>query len=80
GKSELFTTEQLADVGVNMVIFPVSLLRLAMGVADRALTEIASAGSLTEMVPDMQTRAELYQLLDYESYAQFDSSIYNFKV
>lgn len=80
GKSELFTTEQLADVGVNMVIFPVSLLRLAMGVADRALTEIASAGSLTEMVPEMQTRAELYQLLDYESYAQFDSSIYNFKV
>lgn len=33
GESALFTTGQLADVGVNIVIFPVSLLRLAMGAA-----------------------------------------------
>ena len=35
GKSELFTVDQLASVGVNMVIYPVSLLRSAMGAADR---------------------------------------------
>ncbi|MDR1188457.1 MAG: methylisocitrate lyase [Bifidobacteriaceae bacterium] len=80
GKSELFTVSQLADVGVNMVIFPVSLLRLAMGLADRALTELAEHGSLADCVPQMQTRADLYELLDYESYAQFDSELFNFRL
>ena len=37
GKSELFTVDQLADVGVNMVIYPVTLLRIAMGAAERVL-------------------------------------------
>ncbi|MDR1440957.1 MAG: methylisocitrate lyase [Bifidobacteriaceae bacterium] len=80
GKSELFTVQQLADVGVNMVIFPVSLLRLAMGIAGRALTELDQRGSLASCVPKMQTRAELYDLLDYESYAQFDGAVFNFRV
>ena len=35
GKSDLFTTGQLRDVGVNIVIWPVSLLRMAMGAAER---------------------------------------------
>jgi methylisocitrate lyase len=78
GKSELFTTTQLADVGVNIVIFPVSLLRLAMGAAERGLEAIRSEGSLTSKVAEMQTRARLYELLDYEGYATFDTGIYTF--
>jgi methylisocitrate lyase len=78
GKSELFTTRQLADVGVNIVIFPVSLLRLAMGAASRGLDSILSEGSLTSKVPEMQTRAELYELIDYEGYSAFDAGIYTF--
>jgi methylisocitrate lyase len=78
GKSELFTTSQLASVGVNIVIFPVSLLRLAMGAAERALDTLTEHGSLTSMVPQMQTRARLYEVLDYESYGRFDSGIYTF--
>jgi methylisocitrate lyase len=80
GKSELFTTAQLRDVGVNMVIFPVSLLRLAMGVSARALETIKSEGSLTSMLDQMQDRADLYELLDYESYGEYDSTIFNFRV
>jgi methylisocitrate lyase len=80
GKSELFTVKQLADVGVNLVIFPVSLLRLAMGVADRALTELDRSGSLAACVESMQTRADLYDLLDYQAYAQFDANIFNFRL
>ncbi len=38
GKSDLFSTDQLRDVGVNMVIWPVSLLRLAMGAASGGST------------------------------------------
>jgi methylisocitrate lyase len=78
GKSELFTNQQLADVGVNIVIYPVSLLRLAMGAAERGLDTILAEGSLTARVPEMQTRARLYELLDYESYGTFDAGVFNF--
>jgi len=78
GKSELFTVDQLAGVGINLVIFPVSLLRLAMGAAEHGLDTIIAEGSLTSALPAMQTRAELYQLLDYEAYNRFDSGIFNF--
>jgi methylisocitrate lyase len=78
GKSDLFTTAQLRDVGVNLVIYPVSLLRLAMGAAMRALDTLKADGSLTAEVPNMQTRAELYDLLDYESYSSFDAGVFDF--
>ena len=80
GKSELFTVNQLADVGMNIVIFPVSLLRLAMGAAERGLDTIISAGSLTAILPEMQHRADLYELLDYKAYSEFDSDIFNFTI
>ncbi|MBC7590586.1 MAG: methylisocitrate lyase [Salinibacterium sp.] len=78
GKSELFTTEQLANVGINIVIYPVSLLRIAMGAAERGLETITREGSLNSEVAGMQTRARLYELLDYESYNTFDTSVFNF--
>ncbi|WP_062303709.1 methylisocitrate lyase [Demequina subtropica] len=80
GKSELFTVEALRDVGVNMVIWPVSLLRLAMGAAMRALDTLDSEGTLGPRVGEMQHRAELYDLLDYQGYSRFDSDIFNFSV
>jgi methylisocitrate lyase len=78
GKSELFTTQQLGDVGVNIVIFPVSLLRLAMGAAERGLETIIAEGSLTSKVGEMQTRARLYELVDYAGYSNFDDGIFTF--
>jgi methylisocitrate lyase len=80
GKSELFSTRQLADVGINIVIYPVSLLRIAMGAAERGLDALVAEGSLNSQVPRMQTRARLYELLDYEAYNAFDTSVFNFKV
>lgn len=80
GKSELFTTAQLAEVGVNIVIYPVSLLRIAMGAAERGLETLEREGSLRSEVAGMQTRARLYELLDYEAYNAFDTSVYNFRV
>ncbi|MFF2277672.1 methylisocitrate lyase [Agromyces sp. NPDC058126] len=80
GKSELFTVQQLADVGMNIVIWPVSLLRLAMGSAMRGLDELEASGSLTARLDEMQHRSELYELIDYEGYNHFDTSIFNFTV
>lgn len=78
GKSELFTTSQLAGVGVDIVIYPVSLLRIAMGAAERGLDTLAAEGTLQPTVAEMQTRARLYELLDYEAYNAFDTSVFNF--
>ncbi|MGE3192626.1 MAG: methylisocitrate lyase [Microbacteriaceae bacterium] len=78
GKSPLWTHAQLHDVGVNVVIHPVSLLRLAMGAADRALDALNAEGTLDSVVPEMQTRADLYDLIDYEGYSAFDAGIYTF--
>jgi methylisocitrate lyase len=78
GKSELFTVDQLRDVGVDLVIFPVSLLRVAMGAIERALDDLAAAGSLQAQVPSMQTRARLYELVDYAAYSSFDARVASF--
>ena len=78
GKSDLFTVQQLQDVGVNLVIFPVSLLRIAMGAIERELDLLAADGTLAHAVPRMQTRARLYELVDYAGYAAFDDGVYTF--
>ena len=80
GKSDLFTYEELASVGVNMVIYPVTLLRSAMGAAERTLDTIKAKGTQQEDVPNMLTRARLYDLVDYEAYNRFDTSVFNFQV
>ena len=80
GKSELFSTAQLRDVGVNIVIWPVSLLRMAMGAAGRALDTLNEDGHLTSQLDQMQHRADLYELIDYESYNRFDTSVFNFHI
>lgn len=78
GQSDLFTTKQLSDIGINMVIYPVSFLRLAMGAAMRGLDALKEHGSMQPVVKDMQTRSELYELLDYEAYSHFDEGIFTF--
>ncbi len=80
GKSDLFTYDELASVGVNMVIYPVTLLRSAMGAAERTLETIKAHGTQESDVPNMLTRARLYDLVDYEAYNHFDTSVFNFQV
>lgn len=80
GKSDLFSVDQLRDVGVNIVIWPVSLLRLAMGAAGRGLDTLIEEGHLTGKLGEMQHRADLYDLIDYESYNHFDSGVFNFNI
>lgn len=80
GKSKLLDTKTLEDLGINVVIYPVSLLRLAMGAADRGLAELAASGTQERMLDQMQHRRDLYDLIDYEAYNAFDASVYNFRV
>jgi methylisocitrate lyase len=80
GKSKLLTTKQLADAGVNVVIYPVTSLRLAMKAVEDGLATIKKEGSQESLLKEMQTRAELYELLRYKDYEQFDKDVFNFKL
>lgn len=80
GKSDLFSSEELAAIGVNIVIWPVSMLRIAMGATGRALDTLNEEGHLTSKLDEMQHRADLYELVDYEAYNHFDTSVFNFEV
>ncbi|SMX76792.1 MULTISPECIES: methylisocitrate lyase [unclassified Brevibacterium] len=78
GKSELFTTEQLANVGVKIVIYPVTTLRLAMGAIKSGLQTIRDQGTQVDLLEGMQTRADLYDTIDYAAYNDFDAAVFNF--
>ena len=80
GKSELFTRDQLAAAGVAMIIYPVTNLRAAMGAIERTLATIKANGTQQAAVPEMLSRARLYELVDYEGYNRFDNGIFNFRV
>jgi methylisocitrate lyase len=75
GKTELLGTDLLASLGVNIVIYPVTLLRLAMGAATRGLRAIAGEGTQRGLLADMQSRTELYDLLGYDDYTSFDAEV-----
>lgn len=80
GKSELLTADQLSDIGYNVVIFPVTTLRLAMRAVEVGLREIASVGTQAGLLDQMQHRSRLYELLRYPEYNEFDSEIFNFSI
>jgi methylisocitrate lyase len=80
GKGRLHTVDELRDAGVRIVIWPVSLLRLAMGEASRGLDELAERGTQARLLDRMQHRADLYDLIDYEGYSAFDGDVFDFTV
>ena len=80
GKSELLTTSQLTDIGYNVVIYPVTTLRLAMFAVEDGLREIDAKGTQSGLLDHMQHRKRLYELLRYADYNQFDDEIFNFDV
>ena len=80
GKSDLLNTTQLENLGLNLVIYPVTTQRLAMGAVEKGLSIIKEKGSQEEALPLMQTRSRLYEVLGYEDYNQLDQSIYNFNL
>ena len=80
GKTPLLTKAQLEDLGYNIVIYPVTTLRLAMGAVEDGLDVLRGTGTQSGVIDHMQTRKRLYEVILYEDYNQFDQSLYNFKV
>jgi methylisocitrate lyase len=78
GKSQLISAQTLQDIGYDAVIYPVTTLRLAMGAIEAGLREIHVEGTQAGLLDRMQTRARLYEILEYERYNEFDTGIFNF--
>src|ERR1700720_1021661 len=64
GKSPLLSFQELADFGYRIVIFPQSAFRISMKASEEFLRALKSAGTQSDWLDRMQTREELYQLLD----------------
>jgi methylisocitrate lyase len=80
GKSRLLNKKELENLGFNLVIYPVTTLRLAMGAVDRGLDRLLKDGDQNGILDEMQHRRDLYDLLRYHDYNRFDQSLYNFQV
>jgi methylisocitrate lyase len=68
GKSPLFTVEELRSANVAMVLYPLSAFRAMNKAAQRVYNEIKKHGTQKSVIADMQTREELYDIINYHSY------------
>jgi methylisocitrate lyase len=70
GKSPLLRLDELAELGYRMVIFPMSAFRVSMKASEQFLRALKEQGTQTEWLDKMQTRQELYAMLDYDPAAE----------
>lgn len=75
GRTPYYTAEEFADLGYAMVLYPVTSLRAAAKAYERVFTEILETGTQKGALEDMQTREELYDVIDYFNYESLDQSI-----
>lgn len=75
GRSKLLDAATLESLGVNIVLYPVTTLRLAMGALDRGLRRLLQDGSQEQLLPQMMGRERLYELIGYDRYAEFDDRV-----
>ena len=78
GKSKLLNYNELENLGINIVIYPVTTQRLAMKSVEDGLRTIFLDGHQNNIIDKMQTRKRLYDLVEYEKYNLLDEKIYNF--
>jgi methylisocitrate lyase len=70
GKSPLLSIQELSDFGYRMVIFPMSAFRVSMKASEEFLRDLKERGTQSDWIKKMQTRKELYELLDYDPNAE----------
>ena len=75
GKSPYLSVDTLAALGYCMVIFPMSAFRVMMKSVEDLLSAIRDQGTPKAQIDRMQTRQELYQLLQYDRYTAMDNAI-----
>jgi methylisocitrate lyase len=76
GKSPLLTAHQLADLGYRLILYPVSALRVALKSVAEFFSKLGRDATQAGDVPNMLTRAQLYDLLDYTGYEARDRTYF----
>ena len=79
GKTPLFTAKELASVGVDIMLFPLSAFRAMNKAAEGVYLDIIANGSQANSIDKMQTRDELYEYLNYHSFEQKLDELFNRK-
>jgi methylisocitrate lyase len=72
GKSPLLTLDELAQLGYSVALYPVTAQRVAMKAVEAALAVIANEGTQASLLDLMQTREELYDLINYQDFEERD--------
>ncbi|MFC7392083.1 methylisocitrate lyase [Scopulibacillus cellulosilyticus] len=75
GRTPYYTAEQFESWGFQMVIYPVTSLRVAAKAYERVFTEIMEKGTQKASLDDMQTRKELYETIQHYDYEDLDGKI-----
>lgn len=75
GRTPYYSAADLAAWGYNIILFPVSSLRVAAKAVERLYRHLRQAGSTRELLADMQSRAELYDTIAYFAYEELDHRI-----
>lgn len=75
GRTPALSAAEFEELGYQMVIWPVSSLRVANRAQERLYTALARDGATTALLPEMQTRAELYATLGLAAFEALDASI-----
>ena len=73
GKTPYLSADQFYALGYKIVIFPVTAMRVAAKATEMALRELYAKGTQAGLLENMQTRAELYRLIEYDRYTEIDS-------
>jgi methylisocitrate lyase len=76
GRSPPLDFKVLAAMGYRMVLYPVTSLRAALKAVQETFADILDKGHQRDRIPNMLTRAELYDLLGYEGYEARDKSYF----
>ncbi|HEY2760202.1 MAG TPA: isocitrate lyase/phosphoenolpyruvate mutase family protein, partial [Pirellulales bacterium] len=76
GQSPLLSLDELAGLGYAAVLYPVTMMRVAMRAVEAALAVLADDGTQQSLLDLMQTRQELYDLLGYEGYEERDQKYF----
>jgi methylisocitrate lyase len=75
GKSPLLSLEELAELGYRMVIYPQTAFRVSMFAAGQMLRDLKTTGTQKSWLDRMQTREELYKLLEYDPTKEKEKTI-----
>ncbi|MEM0174392.1 MAG: methylisocitrate lyase [Sulfolobaceae archaeon] len=75
GKTPLISASEFREMGYKYVIFPVTIFRVAAKAMEKALKTLLEEGTQAKLIPDMMTRAELYEVINYKFYENLDKQI-----